>query len=70
MSIDPKNIYVVDTTKSATYFFNNSECKEIVRIAANGSIFWNGREIHTDDDFKAAMLQLRDVLIENMKGCK
>lgn len=31
---------------------------EVIRIAPDGKLFWHGREIETDADFKAAMLEL------------
>jgi hypothetical protein len=31
---------------------------EIIRIAPDGRLFWRGREVETDDDFRAAMLDL------------
>ena len=32
--------------------------KEVLRIANDGRIFWNGREVESDDEFRAAMLDL------------
>lgn len=31
---------------------------EVLRIASDGRIFWRGREVETDDDFRAAMIDL------------
>ena len=39
-----------------------SEAKEVIRIASDGTIFWNGREIESDAEFKAAMLDLCEQL--------
>lgn len=36
---------------------------EIVRIEADGRIFWRGREVETDDHFRAAMLDMCVVLM-------
>ena len=41
-----------------------SEGREIIRIAADGTIYWLGREVVTDEYFKAAMLDLA----ANLKG--
>lgn len=35
---------------------------EIVRIGADGHIYWRGREVETDDEFRSAMLDLAKVL--------
>lgn len=35
---------------------------EVVRIAPDGRIFWRGREVETDADFRLAMLELAEVL--------
>lgn len=34
------------------------ESKEIVRINADGRVFWRGREVETDDDFRSAMMDM------------
>ncbi len=31
---------------------------EVIRIGPNGDIFWKGREIETDDQFKKCMVEL------------
>lgn len=49
--IAPVNQFKFDTT-----FFKAN--KEIVRIDHTGRIFWNGREVESDADFRAAMLDL------------
>ena len=36
--------------------------KEIIRIEHDGRVIWNGREVKTDDEFRAAMLALKDAL--------
>lgn len=30
---------------------------EVIRIDKAGRLFWHGREVETDDDFRAAMLE-------------
>jgi hypothetical protein len=35
-----------------------SNQSEVIRVAPDGRIFWHGREVETDDDFRAAMLDL------------
>jgi DNA-binding protein YbaB len=36
--------------------------KEIIRIEHDGRVIWNGREVKTDDEFRTAMLALKDAL--------
>jgi len=50
----------VEQAKFDTIFFKPN--KEVVRIAHDGRIFWNGREVESDDTFRAAMLDLAAVL--------
>jgi len=35
---------------------------EVLRIDLDGRIFWKELEVETDDDFRAAMLELKDAL--------
>jgi hypothetical protein len=35
---------------------------EVLRIGSDGRIFWRGREIDTDDDLRAAMREVNDLL--------
>ena len=43
--------------------FNVADSHEIIRIENDGRIFWKQREVETDNDFRAAMLDLRDTLM-------
>lgn len=40
-----------------------SEGVEVVCIKHDGRIFWRGREVETDQDFKSAMIDLRDYFL-------
>lgn len=31
--------------------------EEVIHIDREGKLFWHGREVETDDDFRAAMLE-------------
>ena len=55
-ALEGGHTFAVNLSKFDTMFFK--ENKEIVRIAHDGRIFWNGREVESDDDFRAAMLDL------------
>jgi hypothetical protein len=45
----------------------NNPPREVIRIAPDGKLFWNEREVETDDDFRKAMLDLADVLKRNLE---
>ena len=51
---DPDILYIRGGAPAAT---------EIIRICSDGRLFWKGREVETDDDFRAAMLDLAARLI-------
>ena len=36
---------------------------EVMRIEVDGRIFWKGREVESDDDFRAAMIDVRHALV-------
>ena len=37
---------------------------ELIRIDPDGNIFWKGRLVESDDDFKASMLDLASALVQ------
>ena len=37
---------------------------EIIKIAHDGNIYWRGRLIESDQDFKSAMLDLHDAMMK------
>jgi len=41
-----------------SFFIKQPNGIDVIRIDAKGSIFWRGREVETDDDFRAAMIGL------------
>jgi hypothetical protein len=43
-----------------------SEGKEVVRIANDGNVYWHGRLVESDEDFKSAMLDLAEALKGNL----
>lgn len=62
-----ENPYAVPLTKNPNIIdIRNSDPTEVLRIAPDGRIFWKQREVETDDEFRAAMLVLKDALIKNM----
>ena len=38
--------------------FSQSSPKEVLRIENDGRIFWNGREVESDDEFRKAMMEV------------
>ena len=46
-----------------TLYIYDGQQAEVVRISADGAIFWKGREVETDEDFKAAMMDVRNYLV-------
>lgn len=38
--------------------FLSSQNVEVIRIEHDGRLFWHKREVETDDDFRAAMIDL------------
>ena len=49
-------------------FFSTVDRTEILRINADGRIFWRGREVESDDALRAAMMEVRDVMVGIMGG--
>ena len=41
---------------------------EVLRITCDGRIFWNGREVESDDQFRSAMLDLKEVLTKSLNA--
>jgi hypothetical protein len=50
--------FAVPLPATANILTIQSQSKEVIKIAPDGALFWHGREVETDDDFKAAMLDL------------
>lgn len=49
---------------SITFRFYDQNPQEIIRIAADGNVYWKGRLVESDSDFKSAMLDLKDSLMK------
>jgi hypothetical protein len=54
----PFNIGVKSSVIPDLIQISNSNHKEVVRIDKDGRIFWLGREVTTDDEFRQTMLEL------------
>lgn len=63
-TIDYGHLAVGPTTTPDILFVQANPGREVIRITPTGDLYWNGRLVETDDDFKAAMLDLA----EHFKG--
>jgi len=54
-----------DSAFTITMFEQNPQ--EIIRIQYDGRLFWKGREVETDEDFRAAMMDLAKSQLELSK---
>jgi hypothetical protein len=55
------SIIASDPTKFSTCFYKQN--REVIKITPEGEVLWNGREIESDDEFKLAMLDLKNCLM-------
>jgi hypothetical protein len=44
--------------EAKTYVIKKEPTIEVIRIGPDGRLFWRGREVETDDDFRGAMMDL------------
>mgnify|MGYP001608588197 CR=1 FL=1 len=57
------NKYAISTSQEPNIIkISGKEAQEILRISPDGRIFWKQREIETDDEFRAAILELKTSL--------
>lgn len=56
---DPTIIHIVGSNQ-----------KEIIRIAHDGRLYWHGREVETDADFRGALLDLCRTLFKQPEGVR
>lgn len=76
MHDDFGNMYIPDTPSTLTFAGTtiqtdypilqiiDKEGDSLIRIESNGTIFWEDREIESDNEFKSAML----LLAEHIRG--
>lgn len=50
------------TIATCPLYVAGSNGSEILRIRGDGSILWRGREVETDDVFRAAMLDMAETM--------
>lgn len=50
-----------ETDMHGAIIFNTRE-GEALRIEHDGRIFWKGREVEADDQFRAAMIELKEAI--------
>jgi len=53
-----KNFEITSSTIPSLLTVNNPKHQEVIRIDKEGRIYWLGREVTTDDEFRQTMLEL------------
>ncbi|MBY0498865.1 MAG: hypothetical protein K2P74_04500 [Nitrosomonas sp.] len=53
------------SVKSSIFIGYSEDGGEVIRIDGDGRIFWNKREVETDDELRAAMMELKSVFVKN-----
>lgn len=53
---------ITNAPADCVLLFHGAGPREVLRIDLAGRIWWNGREVESDDDFRAAMLDVCHVL--------
>jgi hypothetical protein len=48
-----------------SYRLADNPLVEIIRIQNDGAIFWKGREVESDAEFRSAMIDLKNALVSN-----
>ena len=66
----PKTMTLQATVLDPSVFTIVNRDKEVIRIDNEGRIFWYGREILTDEEYRLTMLDLVKVLIDSMSTSK
>jgi len=59
------NLYIKNTPTDILTVRKDANT-EVIRIGPEGHLFWRGREVETDDDFRGAMMDLAAALRQNM----
>lgn len=67
-NFDPKDYIVKSDIKPDLIVAFNENQKEVIKIDKDGRIFWAGREVETDDEFRGVMKELAETLARNMRG--
>jgi hypothetical protein len=62
----PTEFKLPDTKPTDALIVVRDKSKEVARIQYNGRIFLKGKEIHTDAEYRAAMMKI----MNGMAGCK
>ena len=47
-------------TQPDIFFAQSNNMQEVIRIAHDGNVYWRGRLVESDDEFKRAMLDLAE----------
>lgn len=60
-TLDYSNLISAVTINPDIILVQANQGHEVIKITATGELYWNSRLVETDDDFKAAMLDLAEV---------
>lgn len=52
------NKYSINELEPSMFSITSEPENVLIKIDPYGKIFWNGREVETDDEFRAAMLDM------------
>lgn len=64
--IEAKGQLYIKQTPADILEIRKDASTEVIRIGPDGRLFWRGREVETDDDFRGAMMDLTAALRQNM----
>lgn len=64
--IEAKGSLAIKQTPADILTVRKDANTEVIRIGPDGRLFWRGREVETDDDFRGAMMDLAAALRQNM----
>ncbi len=62
--LDYSNASITASKPIGSAFYAQLGGTEVLRIEYDGRIFWRGREVETDTEFRAAMIDLQKSLKE------
>jgi hypothetical protein len=57
-----KDVMILEKANHNILEIRDNDANELLRITPDGRIFWKRREVETDDDFRAAIFEIRDAL--------
>lgn len=65
LSIINTNHHTINNTSHSTLLFLDKDGNEVLKFTPDGDIFWKGKLIEMDSDFKEAVFDIRRLLLLN-----